>query len=223
MNYIEKEIFNGYKLNIASLTKYEFLEKDGTFASNFDILDGNFTLEMKIKDSDISSKIIDKESGDEYKLHLLKQNLGEFALSVKNEYIKILTDIRDCCFTKEFTDLTDEVINEIEKKYHVRKEYLWEKYPTFFVYRREDNNKWFLLFVKIEENKIGMSESENLVPLIVIRCKKNEANNYIDKKTIFPAYHMNKSNWISIPLNHQVLNKGKIIELVDESYKIAFH
>ncbi len=41
--------------------------------------------------------------------------------------------------------MKDDIVKFVAKKYGAKPEYLWKKYPTFFVFRNNGNQKWFAL------------------------------------------------------------------------------
>ena len=49
---------------------------------------------------------------------------------------------------------------------------------------------------------------------------KDEIGNLLKKDGIYPAYHMNKRNWISILLN-DTLKDTEIMNRIEESYKLG--
>ena len=65
-------------------------------------------------------------------------------------------------------------------------------------------------------NRLGL-EGDEMVDILNIR---GNAQEIIDNKNIFPAYHMNKKSWVSILLNN-FLKDEYVFCLLNESYKIA--
>ena len=47
-------------------------------------------------------------------------------------------------------------------------EYMWEKYPTFAVYRHQNNKKWFAVIMEIPKSKIGLTD-DNLVSVVNLK------------------------------------------------------
>ena len=41
----------------------------------------------------------------------------------------------------------------------------------------------------------------------------------LEKKGYFPAYHMDKKNWISVELSENI-DKNEILKLIDNSYNL---
>ena len=49
-------------------------------------------------------------------------------------------------------------------------EYVWEKHPTFAIYRHQNNNKWFAVIMEIPKSKIGLDD-EGLVKVVAVRLQ----------------------------------------------------
>lgn len=109
-------------------------------------------------------------------------------------------------------------INElIFKKYAVRPEHPWSKYPEYTVFRHESNRKWFCVLMRIPISKLGILERRE-VNIINLKCPAQYLDEVWMHDGIFPAYHMNKEHWISVLLDGSVDN-DTIAELIEISYK----
>ena len=104
----------------------------------------------------------------------------------------------------------------IINKYNVNPEFLWEKYPSFAIYRK--TKKWFALVGNVPLNKIDKkSKSTEEVEIINLKIKEDEKDILLNKKGYHEAYHMNKKNWITIILD-DTLNDKEIDEMISNSY-----
>ena len=108
--------------------------------------------------------------------------------------------------------MKQDIINFINKKYSVNPEYLWRRYPDFCVFRRADNKKWFVIIMKIPRGKLGLS-GDGAVDVINVKTDNTEF--FLGVPGIFPAYHMNKNNWVTVILDRTVpvCNVKKLIEM----------
>lgn len=93
-----------------------------------------------------------------------------------------------------------EVIKHIEDKYGVLPERLWSKYPDDAVFRHADNKKWFGLIMTVPADKLGL-EGCQPVDILNVKCDTLLIASYREKKGFCPAYHMNKTHWLSIILD----------------------
>lgn len=118
---------------------------------------------------------------------------------------------------------TTRIIEHIVSEYGLAPEYLWpEQSPTFCVFRHRDTKKWFALIMTVPGNRIGLDTSE-ITDIIDLKFDKGQALDFVEAnraKGILPAYHMNKSNWITAILDGTQPD-ANIFQLIDQSYKLA--
>lgn len=105
-----------------------------------------------------------------------------------------------------------DIISFINKKYNANPEYLWRRYPDFCVFRRADNKKWFAIIMKIPRGTLRLS-GDGAVDVINVKTDNTEF--FLGVPGIFPAYHMNKNNWVTVILDGTVpvCNVKKLIEM----------
>ena len=114
-----------------------------------------------------------------------------------------------------------EVIAYVRKKYGDELEFLWQKFPKNAIWRNKDNQKWYAALLAVPRNKLAGQTSEEEVEIIDIRFQKNEALEFAESNdNVFPGYHMNKNNWVTIILDGSMATE-QILELLDQSYRIS--
>lgn len=101
--------------------------------------------------------------------------------------------------------------------YHAAADHPWLKYPDYEVFRHEKNQKWFAVIMDIPKNKLGLPEKETL-DVINLKCLPILIGSLRKEPGFFPAYHMNKENWVTVALDGSVPDE-KIKILVDMSYE----
>lgn len=101
-------------------------------------------------------------------------------------------------------------------RYGVAPDHPWEKYPNFAVFRHGENRKWFALMMDVTRDKLGLQGVERL-DVVNLRCGPLLAGSLRAEPGIFPAYHMNKDNWITVALDGSVPD-GQIIQLLEMSF-----
>ena len=104
-----------------------------------------------------------------------------------------------------------------KQQYDVEPDYPW--YDWNAVLRHKDNRKWFGLVLEINGGKLGM-DTEKMVDLLNIKCDPMLIGSLLLQRGFFPAYHMNKDNWVSILLDAPE-NDEKIKSLLDMSYEMT--
>lgn len=114
-----------------------------------------------------------------------------------------------------------EIIIYVQNKYGDELEFLWQKFPKNAIWRNQKNQKWYALLLSIPRNKLPGQTSDEEVEIIDIRFQKNEALDFAESNdNVFPGYHMNKNNWITIILDGSMDTK-QILALLDHSYAIS--
>ena len=104
-----------------------------------------------------------------------------------------------------------------KQQYDVEPDYPWNDWIA--VLRHKDNRKWFGLVLEVKGNKLGM-DTEKMVDLLNIKCDPVLIGSLLLRRGFFPAYHMNKDNWVSILLDAPE-NDEKIKSLLDMSYEMT--
>jgi len=210
------ELFKKNKLKEEKLIEYGFVLNNDIYSYNKLINNGEFELIITIKNKIIDGKLIDKDFDEEYKQINYDSNNG-FIEKLKKECEDILLDIRNYCFYKEdFIFTQSNIISKyIKQKYNANPEYLWESEPGFGVFRNPNNNKWFGIIMNIKKNKIIGNDNKEIEVLNLMLHDKTEY--YLKNENIYPAYHMNKKNWVSIILDES-LNNDEIYDLIDISF-----
>ena len=111
----------------------------------------------------------------------------------------------------------DELETLISETYNADADYPWLKYPNYEVFRHSNNQKWFALIMDVPKNKLGLHGSEPL-DVVNFKCDPILIGSLRGEPGIFPAYHMNKEQWITVALDDSV-SDDKIKMLLDMSYQ----
>lgn len=112
-----------------------------------------------------------------------------------------------------------EVIEYIKKIYSTDPEYPWGSTPDFAVFRHQSNKKWFAVIMDLPKNKFGINNDE-VIDVMNIKCDPILIGNLRNEKGFYPAYHMNKTYWITIALDGMVESE-KIKWLLDLSFDLT--
>lgn len=215
---IEDEIFKKYEVDINKLEEYGFIKEDNKFIYKKSILNNQFIIFIEYTNK-IKGKIIETEYNEEY-INFRRTNLGEYNSKIKQEFINVITDIRNNCFIKkDFRySQTERVIEYIKNKYDIDPEFLWERTPDCCVFRKSPSKKWIGIIMTIDFSKLDNKTGE--IEIMNIKLDRNEILSLVETPGFYKAYHMNKRDWISMILNDTISDK-KIMALIDESYNIV--
>ena len=113
----------------------------------------------------------------------------------------------------------NEFINYVQTAYGVKGDNPWQKDPESTVFRHIGNRKWFALVMRVKKHCIGV-ESDEYIDIVNFKCDKVMVGSALGNNGFYPAYHMNKENWITVALDERVPDE-KLRMLVDMSYELT--
>ena len=210
------EIFKAYQFNSKKAKEYGFIENQGVWTYSSTILQGDFLMMVTVEDGDLSFHVYDQETGELYPQVHMESMRGTFVGSVREACLEVLYSIRKACFeVQEFLcPQTKRIMALVQEKYGNQLEYLWEKSPDTAVLRHEDNQKWYAILMRIPWDRLDKGR-EGLVE--AVNLKHDQVADLLSQNGIYPAFHMNKRYWISLPLD-DTLTDEKVLELFEKSY-----
>jgi hypothetical protein len=213
------DIFKAYKFNKKKAISFGFIEENGIFKYSSLILENDFQLIVSIEDKEISFQVYDRETGDLYPQVHMDSMRGSFVRAVREACLEVLLQIRKSCFDVQdfICPQTKRIMAIVQEKYGNQLEYLWEKSPDTAILRHDSNQKWYAVLMKISWEKLDKGR-EGLVE--VINVKHDQVVSLIQEKGIYPAFHMNKRYWISVPLDDTFTDE-KVLELFEISWDLT--
>ena len=210
------EIFKAYQFNSKKAKEYGFIENQGVWTYSLTILQGDFLMKITVEDSDLTFQVFDQETGELYPQVHMESMRGTFVGSVREACLEELFDIRKACFEvqKFLCPQTKRIMALVQEKYGNQLEYLWEKSPDTAVLRHEDNQKWYAILMRIPWDRLDKGR-EGLVE--AVNLNHDQVADLLSQNGIYPAFHMNKRYWISLPLD-DTLTDEKVLELFERSW-----
>ena len=210
------EIFKAYQFNSKKAKEYGFVENQGVWTYSSTILQGDFLMMVTVEDGDLSFQVYDQETGELYPQVHMESMRGTFVGTVREACLEVLYSIRKACFeVQEFLcPQTKRIMTLVQEKYGNQLEYLWEKSPDTAVLRHEDNQKWYAILMRIPWDRLDKGR-EGLVE--AVNLKHDQVADLLSQNGIYPAFHMNKRYWISLPLD-ETLTDEKVLELFERSW-----
>lgn len=91
-----------------------------------------------------------------------------------------------------------ELFDYVKKIYHTDPDYPWADKNA--VLRHRKNRKWYGLVMEVGKDKLGLS-GDGAMDILNIKCDPLLISSLRLQPGFFPAYHMNKEQWISIQLD----------------------
>ncbi|MBQ1492795.1 MAG: MmcQ/YjbR family DNA-binding protein [Blautia sp.] len=114
-------------------------------------------------------------------------------------------------------EMRQRLLSFVSDTYQAKEEHLWQRTPETLVFRHQDNQKWFALFMTVRGSLFGYPEGE-FVDILDLRCPDFLLRDaLLSKEGYFPAYHMHKGNWITVLLDGSV-SFEEIGERIEESF-----
>ena len=213
------DIFKAYEFNKKKAISFGFIEENGIFKYSSLILEDDFQLIVSIEDREISFQVYDRETGDLYPQVHMDSMRGSFVRAVREACLEVLLQIRKSCFDVQdfICPQTKRIMAIVQEKYGNQLEYLWEKSPDTAVLRHESNQKWYVVLMKIPWDRLDKGR-EGLVE--AVNLKHDQVVSLIQEKGIYPAFHMNKRYWISVPLDDTFTDE-KVLELFEISWDLT--
>ena len=213
------EIFKSYQFNKEKARAYGFVENSGVWTYSCQILDGDFAMTVSITVDNVRFQVFDQETGDLYPQVHMESMRGSFVGNVREACLEILYQIRKGCFDVQdfICPQTKRIMLHVQEKYENQLEYLWEKSPDTAVLRHEDNQKWYAVLMKISWEKLNKTQ-EGLVE--VVNLKHDLVSDLLAERGIYPAFHMNKRYWISVPLDDSLADE-EVFELIEKSWNLT--
>ena len=218
------DLFEKYRLKEESLLDYGFVKAGAEYNYSTEIMDGNFQMDVLISDGELDFQVLDLDTGEEYRQVKMESMTGEFVGQVRAACQEVLLDIRQNCFEEVgfLYEQSQRLSSYVAATYQGQLEYLWEKFSRkstngAAVFRHQDSKKWYGAFLttdwsKFEKDRSGLIE--------VLNVKSDRVEELIQQKGIYPAFHMNKKYWLSLPLDG-TLSDQQLFDLLDTSFALT--
>ena len=218
---LESDLFKYFKVEHDLLEPYGFVKDGGSYLYRAPIKDGQFSAVVKVDENgNVSGRVIDNDIDDDY--YLFRRSDGNvFASEIREEYLGILKDIVLSCFKARpfMSDQANMLHDYVYREYGDIPDNPFKNDGESAVFRNHNNRKWYGLIMAIPEKKLT-GERNDVVEVINLKVRPENMETYLRMTSIFPAYHMNKKNWISVILDGGVSDE-LLTHLVDESYSFT--
>ena len=198
------------------LLAFGFSEADGRLVLKKEIAGGQFYAEIKLSDKNLSADVFETATGEKYVLFNVASAQGAFVGQIRSEVQNVIEEIRAKCFISQ--DIKEKYLDFLHSYFNAPGDTPWEEQGdnSSTVYRCP-NNKWFALLMQIKFKNLGFESDE---PVWAVNLKAENVETITDKKSIFPAYHMNKKYWITVLLT-AITDFDKLCELTKKSYSLV--
>lgn len=113
----------------------------------------------------------------------------------------------------------NDVFEFAAEKYNTKPEYPWLSAPEHAVLRHSRNNKWYAVIMKVRAERLGLPDG-GYADIMNVKCGKLMTGSLLMCSGILPAYHMNKSSWVSVLLDKNA-DREQVMSLLQMSYEIT--
>lgn len=218
MKTIEEEVFDRCIADPEKLKKFGFIEREDTLVYTCDLSEEEFRIVIEYG-NDFHGKIFDLNTNEEY-VNYRRDQAGTFSSQIRQRYTDLLTEIRDTCCEKVLfhTAQAERISNWIKETYGDEPEFLWEKFPTYAIFRKKEDRKWYGLIGMVPHNRIDSDQGSEEVEVLNVHAKKETIAEYLKKEGFHEAYHMNKKTWTTVILE-EGFSDEEIRKLIEESYR----
>ena len=216
---LETDLFKNLRPNYDTLVPFGFKKRKNDYILNKKLMDGQFQAEVIVNNNGtVQGKVIDLDLGEEYVL-IRTRTRNEFASQVRGEYLELLEDIARSCFISVpfSSNQANWLVDYVLQTYGDTPDNPFKKLPTASVFRNHENKKWYGLIMEVERGKLEHSDNEELVEVLNVKVDGDNLDVYLCTSGIYPAYHMNKKNWISIILDE--VPDHFLKKVIEESHK----
>ena len=216
---IEEEIFKKTKIDWNQLEKYGFQKGNNGYQYSKNIMNDTFQVIVSIdQNGKVQGKVYDISFQAEYLNFRREEGNTSFSGKVREELINILEDIKNHCFIQEpfLYEQSNRIAKQIDEKYKDKPQFEWDKFPGYAIFKNKDSNKWYAIIMDIDKSKLEKNQSVK-VEIMNIKLDPNEIENLLTQEGFYPAYHMNKKNWITVILDNTIPDEI-LMNLLHESY-----
>ena len=112
-----------------------------------------------------------------------------------------------------------ELLQYVAERFSVEPEYPWDKVPDGYVLRHPDNRKWFAVGLTVTYPRLGI-EQDGDADILCVKCGPLLQGSYLTHPGVIPAYHMNKTHWVSLRLDGTAADEV-IRELLEVSWELT--
>ena len=198
------------------LLAFGFSEADDSLVLKKEIADGQFYAEIRLSDKSLCADVFETSTNEKYVLFNVASAHGSFVGQIRGEVQNVIEEIRTNCFISR--DIKEKYLDFLHSCFNVLGDTPWvEQGDNSSTVYRCPNNKWFALLMQIKFKNLGFASEESVW---AVNLKAENVEAITDKKSIFPAYHMNKKYWITVLLT-AVTDFDKLCELTKKSYALV--
>ena len=164
---------------------------------------GEFELRMTMSDQELELVVYDLAMEEPYTLFEVASASGALVTALRQQVDDILNRI----LGQQIQDnpLVEALVEYVATTYEVAPAHPFKRHPEIIGFKVPEVDKLFGIILPVNYCQIDKASSRNDQVLVLnLKGKPDQILGRIDNDRYFPAYHMNKKYWISIPLDGRV-------------------
>lgn len=111
------------------------------------------------------------------------------------------------------------VLSYAKNKYHTEPDHPFHHFPGYIALRHGKEGSWYGLVMSVPRERLGIAGAGE-IDVLDIKLPPEKVQAFQKEKGFLPAYHMDKTNWISILLDDSVPD-DLVFSLIDESFELT--
>ena len=222
---LERNVLGKYRPALTELEGYGFIKNEDGYHYAAELMDGDLRAEIVVgMDGGVTGTVTDLMTGEEYLPLRIVSQTGSYVSMARYEYQELLRDIAEHCFVPMpfVSDQANRLTAAICDRYGDRPDFPWTEtmHNDSGVFRNPENRKWYGLIMRIDRRKIAPDQEPGQVDIINLKIDPAQREKLLAEVGIYPAWHMNHRNWITVPLDDTVTD-GRLLELVEVSHRFT--
>lgn len=113
----------------------------------------------------------------------------------------------------------EQLFEYVKNEYGTDPDYPWDKDFESAVLRHRNTKKWYALVMYVRADKLGY-DSLDFLSVITLKAEMLLIDTLVLREGFHRAYHMNKTQWMTIELESGV-SEENIKDLLDKSYELT--
>ncbi|MCR5564148.1 MAG: MmcQ/YjbR family DNA-binding protein [Desulfovibrio sp.] len=222
---LETDIFQRRRIDFQRLEGFGFSPCESGYRHAETFMNGMFRAEILVSQKgEVSGRVIDLDAGDEFLPLHAEGHAGAFVSEIRDGYARVLRSIAEHCSTPQpfLHAQANRLAEKLMLHYGDEPDFPFRKFPAYGVFRHAGSRKWYALIMSIPFSRLtsktkSRTQAEgNIVEILNIKIGQTNPESLLEEEGIYPCYHMNRANWVSVLLE-DVLPDGRVMELVKES------
>lgn len=184
-----------------------------------------FRADLTVTDGgEISGRVIDKDLQEEYLPLRVPSEVGAFVGTVRENYAALLSDLAEKCFYELpfVSPQANRIAAAVRHRWGDTPERTFRRSPDAGVFRNTLSKKWYGIVLPVTKDKLTekKEESGTQVEILDVKVAPERLDDFLEEPGIYPAWHMNKKNWVAVLLDGTVPDE-RILGMLEVSRRFS--